>query len=98
METYDIEYTDTFGGESNYSWVRRGSVMVPELTHYGFDGSFHYAKANRLQMVQVVRKAKALMGLTGVKCRREEHGDLIALYPYGSCTVLFINFREANHE
>ena len=87
MNVFDIEYTDTFGGESNYCWVRRGSVMVPELAHYD-------AKANRRQMVQVVRKAKALMGLTGVKCRREEYGDLIALYPRGSCTVLFINFRE----
>ena len=91
MDTYDVEYTDTFGGEANYSWVRRGSVTVPELTHYD-------AAANRRQLVQVVRKAKALMGLTGVKCRREEHGDLIALYPRGSCTVLFINYREANHE
>ena len=91
MNTYDVEYTDTFGGQSNYSWVRRGSVTVPELPHYD-------AKANRRQMVQVVRKAKAIAGLTGVKCRREEHGDLIALYPYGSCTVLFISYREANHE
>ncbi len=23
MNTYDIEVTDTFGGEANYSWVRR---------------------------------------------------------------------------
>jgi hypothetical protein len=21
-----VEYTDTFGGEANYSWVRRGSI------------------------------------------------------------------------
>lgn len=98
MNVYDVEYTDTFSGEANYSWVRRGSVTVPELTHYGFDGLFYYAQANRRQMVQVVRKAKALMGLTNVKCRREMHGDLIALYPYGSCTVLFINYSEANHE
>ena len=23
MHTFDIEVTDTFGGEANYSWVRR---------------------------------------------------------------------------
>lgn len=36
---YQIELTDTFGGEANYSWVRRASVTVPELTHYGYTGS-----------------------------------------------------------
>ena len=25
---YQIELTDTFGGEANYSWVRRASVTV----------------------------------------------------------------------
>ena len=26
MEKYRYEYTDTFGGEINYAWVRRGQV------------------------------------------------------------------------
>lgn len=96
MDTYEYEYTDTFSGEANYSWVRRGSVMVPELTHYGFDGLFHYAKANRRQMIQVVRKVKAALSASGIPCRREWIGDTLALYPRGSCTVVFINYREAN--
>ena len=25
------EYTDTFGGESNYSWVQRGEVMTDDF-------------------------------------------------------------------
>lgn len=25
---YDIVYTDTFGGEANYRWVRRESISV----------------------------------------------------------------------
>ena len=92
MNTYDVEYTDTFGGESNYSWVRRYSVTISET----YPDNDHKRKDTYYR--ELVRKAKALAGLTGVKCRREEYGDLIALYPRGSCTVLFINFREANHE
>ncbi len=38
MNTYRIEYTDTFGGQANYSWVKRKTVSMPELTHYGYDG------------------------------------------------------------
>ena len=30
MQTYSYEFTDTFGGEANYSWVKRGTVSVPE--------------------------------------------------------------------
>lgn len=28
MNTYLIEYTDTFGGDANYSWVRRYKVKA----------------------------------------------------------------------
>lgn len=28
MNTYRIEVTDTFGGEANYSWVRRYTVQA----------------------------------------------------------------------
>ena len=45
---HSVEYTDTFAGEANYSWVRRAVVEMPELTHYGYDGSSGYAKANSL--------------------------------------------------
>ena len=88
MDTYDIEYTDTFGGESNYSWVRRYSVTISET----YPDNDH--KRKNTYDRELVRRAKAIAGLTGVKCRRETYGDLIALYPCGSCTVLFINFRE----
>lgn len=27
--TYDIELTDTFGGEANYSWAKRQTIEVP---------------------------------------------------------------------
>jgi len=74
---FDVEYTDTFGGEANYSWVRRKTLTLP---------------AN-ISDRALVRLAKAEMGLTGCPCRKSDMGDLIALYPHGSCTVLFIQAR-----
>ena len=91
---FDVELTDTFGGEANYSWVKRAQVSVPELTHYGYDGAQGYAKADREQHRQLMRKAKASVGLTGARGRREDWGDTIAFYPYGSATVMFVTFRE----
>ena len=91
---FSYEHTDTFGGEANYSWVKRGTVSVPELTHYGHDGSRGYTKADKAQSREVVRQVKAALGLTGVACKREEWGDTIALYPYGANCVVFISCVE----
>jgi hypothetical protein len=85
-----VEYTDTFGGEANYSWVRRAKVTMPELTHYGYDGSSNYSKANRVYERELMKRAKAEMGLTGVRGVRTDFGDSIEFRPYGSCTVMFI--------
>lgn len=71
-----IEYTDTFGGEANYAWVKRWSTRR-ELSERG-----------------LVRMAKAAAGLAGVRCRKENWGDVIALYPVGCCTVLFIGWQD----
>jgi hypothetical protein len=73
------EYTDTFAGEANYSWVRRATIRGEP----GADFSD----------LAAVRRAKKAIGLSGVPCRREEQGDTIALYPYGSHSVLFISFH-----
>ena len=69
---YRYELTDTFSGEANYSWVRRGMT---------------YART----MDQATRHAKAALGLNGHRCRRHNFGDQVALYPAGTCTVLFIS-------
>ena len=70
----NFEYTDTFGGDANYSWVRRESVDMP-------------VKAGDRAIVQ---RAKKFAGLTGIRCRTVDLGEGFALYPSGSCTVLFI--------
>lgn len=69
------EYTDTFGGEANYSWVRRAEIEVP----------------NESSPSKIVRAAKAALGLTGARCRTYNHGDSWELRPYGCCTVAFIS-------
>ena len=91
MAIYEIEYTDTFGGEANYSWAKRATVNMPELTHYGYDGALGYTKANKVFTRELMRRAKAAMGLTGCPGRKVDFGDLIDFRPYGTCTVMFIN-------
>lgn len=91
---YDVEYTDTFGGEANYSWVRRATIIMPELTHYGYDGGTNYAKVNRVFMRELCRKAKAAMGLTGARGRTSDYGDGLEFRPYGACTVMFVTYRD----
>ncbi len=75
MAKFTVEYTDTFGGEANYSWVKRDNFTLDDT-------------ASR---TAILRKAKALMGLSGVKGRLDDYGDSYAFRPYGSCTVMFVN-------
>ena len=93
MNTYDVEYTDTFGGEANYCWVKRATVHMPELTHYGYDGGVKYAKANKTYTRELMKRAKAAVGLTGVRGVTEDYGDMIRFTPYRSNTVMFVTYR-----
>lgn len=72
------ELTDTFAGESNYTWVIRGTV----------DGNCSNLAA--------VRRAKKAIGWNGIRCRVNNFGDMIALYPAGICQVCFITFSSAD--
>lgn len=92
MNTYQAEYTDTFGGEANYCWVRRHNITVPELTAFGYDGGTNYSKANKRLQTYVMRKAKAAVGITGMRGRTTPFGDGWEFRPYRSCTVLFVTF------
>jgi len=96
MHTYEYEYTDTFAGEANYCWVKRGKVHVPELTHYGYTGSSDgsYSKADKAQRRQVMTLVKRDIGLTGVRGRVEEWGDCVVFKPYGMNSIVFITFSD----
>ena len=89
MNVYIVEYTDTFAGEANYSWVRRATITMPEITHHGYDG-IGYGRANCTYRRELMRKAKAAVGLTGVRGQRSPYGDGEVLYPANSNTVLFV--------
>ncbi len=94
MHTFNIEYTDTFCGEANYSWLNRQTVTMPELTHYGYDGGTNYSKANKVFERELMRKAKAAVGLTGVRGTTERHGDEMVFRPFRENTILFITYNE----
>lgn len=97
---YNVEFTDTFAGEANYSWVRRARIVMPELTHYGYTGSSDgsYSRANRAEKRQLMRKAKAAMGLTGIRGRVDDLGDGLEFRPYGMAAVMFITFCDGEGE
>jgi hypothetical protein len=71
---WNLELTDTFGGQANYSWVRRDQLELPATA------------SDR----RIVREAKAALGLTGQRCRRFDYGEGFELRPVGSCSVAFI--------
>lgn len=75
--TLDCEYTDTFAGEANYCWVRRETFELPQ----------------GLSDRAIVRRAKAALGLTGIRGRMESYGDTWEFRPYGSATVAFFIVR-----
>ena len=77
MTKFTAEYTDTFGGEANYCWVKRTTFSVKTNSN-----------------LAILRKAKALMGLSNVRGRTEDWGDTLCFKPYGSCTVLFVTYTE----
>ena len=73
------ELTDTFGGEANYSWVRRGEIDTKE----GEDFSD----------LAEVRRVKKALGWEGVRCTKDNYGDSITLHPVGMCQACFITFH-----
>lgn len=86
--TYTVEVTDLYGGEANYSWVRRHTIILP------WDAS----------QAAIVRQAKAAQGWSGHKCdtttigERSPNGRMIAgrqstieVRPRGKAVVMFID-------
>lgn len=72
---FSVEFTDTFAGQANYSWLRSDTITLPD------DASDR----------QVVMAAKNAVGLTGYRCKRETLGETIILHPVGSLTICFIH-------
>ena len=60
QHVYEYEYTDTFGGEANYAWCKRGRVY--------FD-----SPPSQHQLTSAVKKE---LSLTGVRCKIADIGEL----------------------
>jgi len=75
---YLAEFTDTYGGEANYSWVKRATIE-------GDSG---------LSNLAVLRRAKAALGLSGLRGKTHHYGDMIEFRPYGMACVMFVTYRE----
>jgi hypothetical protein len=73
MPEFEVEYTDTFGGEANYCWCNRETITIPE---------------NATDRTIAIL-AKRAMGLNGARGRSSWLGDMYKFRPYGSATVLF---------
>ncbi len=73
---YNVELTDTFGGEANYSWVTRKAILVTD----------------DLTDLKLVRRAKNILGISGLRGVTESYGDMIKFKPYKECIVMFIHY------
>lgn len=78
MAQYQVEHTDTFSGEANYSWVIRETFEAP----------------NNASNALLIRRAKALIGESGNRHYVTDFGDEIWLDYPGRPIRTFIIFIE----
>jgi hypothetical protein len=72
-----VTQTDTFGGEANYAWANR----------------YEFAISSEASQRNIVRKAKSLAGMTGVKSDTYDYGDSFTIKPRGYNQVIFVDFE-----
>lgn len=88
---YVVELTDTFGGEANYSWVRRATIAHREWDKFAdWDGNGR--REPKGYQAELMRRAKAAVGMTGVRGRTFRMGDGFEFRPYGMCMVMFVQW------
>lgn len=85
---YAIEVTDTFGGEPNYCWVRRGK-------HYPKMGAS--ATAERRALIKTIREVAQWP--VSVRVNVRDYGDMVEVRPVGLLQVAFAQWEdEGEHE
>ena len=77
MVTWDIEVTDTFGGEANYAWVDRYAVRTPD----------------DISDLALVRRIKSVAGYSGIRGCATVMGDFVEIRFPSRCIVIFANVR-----
>lgn len=78
MTKFFAEYTDTFGGEANYCWVKRANFeMNSDAT-----------------MRNILQRARKELGLTGAKGDIVgDFGDEYHWTPRNCCTILMVRIE-----
>ena len=77
MVTWDIEVTDTFGGQANYDWVNRYEITT----------------AGDISYLALVRRSKSAAGYSGIRGRATVMGDSVEIRFPTRCIVIFANVR-----
>ena len=77
MVTWDIEVTDTFGGEANYDWVYRYAISMPD----------------DISDLALVRRIKSAAGYSGIRGRTWVAGGFVEIRFPSRCIVIFANVR-----
>lgn len=77
MVTWDIEVTDTFSGQANYSWVDRYVVRTP----------------GDISDLALVRRIKSVTGYSGIRGQTYVSGDFVEIRFPERCVVIFANVR-----
>ena len=72
-------------------------TFTAELTDlFGGEANYSWARRATIPAAEsrraLMRRAKAALGLSGVRGRVREYGEMIEFRPSGSCTVMFITF------
>ena len=75
---FEAVLTDTFGGDANYSWVRRFAFEAPV----------------GVSDLALMRRAKKGLDMSGSRGRRETWGETLVFRPYGACVILFVDYVE----
>ena len=71
---FTATHTDTFGGEANFSWVRRGEFEAPDDAPISL----------------LVRRAKKSLDIRGVRHTTTNYGGEIVIRLAGYCQVVFV--------
>lgn len=74
----NIVMTDTFSGEANYSWKREHDIKMGDNS----------------SDLSIIRKAKKLLNVSGIKCKKYVYDNMIELRPMGYNIVIFIEITE----
>ena len=77
MVTWDIEVTDTYGGEANYSFARRYAVHT----------------ADDISDLALVRRIKGVAGYSGIRGQTCISGDFVEIRFPARCVVIFADVR-----